>query len=98
MNMVTCTKSKRPEGIRRALVLAVFSVFVCGALAGTADAKGRRGGGHHHAVHREVRGNRGWTGGYYGAPPVVYGGYYPDYYPPPVVYGSPGIGLNINIH
>ena len=45
MNMVTCTKSKRPEGIRRALVLAVFSVFVCGALAGTADAKGRRGGG-----------------------------------------------------
>jgi hypothetical protein len=35
----------------------------------------------------------GW-GGYYGAPPVVYGS--PYYYPPPVVYG-PGIGLNLNI-
>ena len=33
------------------------------------------------------------TGGYYRAPPVVYG---TPYYAPPVVYGSP-FGLNINI-
>jgi hypothetical protein len=42
-----------------------------------------------------------WGGGYYRAPPVVYGstygsGYYgaPAYYAPPVVYG-PGIGINL---
>jgi hypothetical protein len=47
--------------------------------------------------------NRGpnWGGGYYRAPPVVYGspygnGYYgaPGYYAPPVVYG-PGIGVSL---
>jgi hypothetical protein len=41
-----------------------------------------------------------WNGGYYNAPPVVYGssynnGYYGSpYYSPPVVYG-PGIGINL---
>jgi hypothetical protein len=49
--------------------------------------------------------NRGyyhnWNGGYYRAPPVVYGssydgGYYgaPSYYGPPVVYG-PSVGINL---
>ena len=52
--------------------------------------------------HREYRHN--WNGGYYEAPPVVYGSPYggayygsPYYYPPPVVYG-PGIGFSIRIH
>jgi Ni/Co efflux regulator RcnB len=42
------------------------------------------------------RGNEGWGGNYYNAPPVVY--YQtPSYYaPPPVVYG-PGFGININL-
>jgi hypothetical protein len=42
-----------------------------------------------------------WGGGYYGAPPVVYGspygnGYYgaPGYYAPPVVYG-PAVGIGL---
>jgi hypothetical protein len=44
--------------------------------------------------HRDGRGGdrHGYYGGYYGAPPVVYGS--PYYYPPPVVYG-PGIGINL---
>ncbi len=41
-----------------------------------------------------------WNGGYYAAPPVVYGspygyGYYGSpYYAPPVVYG-PGVGISL---
>jgi len=49
--------------------------------------------------HRESRGHRVWTGGYYGAPPVVYGNPYVEpgyYYPPPVVYG-PAAGLSLNL-
>jgi len=55
--------------------------------------------------HRDDRhyGHPGWNGGYYAAPPVIYGnpGAY-GYYPPPVVYGpSIGIavpGVRIGIH
>ncbi|HEY5209278.1 MAG TPA: hypothetical protein VIJ42_07525 [Stellaceae bacterium] len=61
---------------------------------------GYRGGGH---AYRGGGGGhwRGGGGGYYAAPPVVYGGYSPNYYygpdyyaPPPVAYG-PGIGVNL---
>jgi hypothetical protein len=45
-----------------------------------------------HDRDRDV--HRDWHGGYYAAPPVVYGT--PYYYPPPVVV-SPGLGLSINI-
>jgi hypothetical protein len=47
---------------------------------------------HRDRGHREYH-RGGWGGGYYGAPPVVYG---TPYYAPPVVYG-PGLGINLNI-
>ena len=53
------------------------------------------------AAHADYyRGDHNWNGGYYHAPPVVYGstyynGYYGSpYYAPPVVYG-PGIGISL---
>ena len=40
-------------------------------------------------------GHRGWSGGYWGAPPIVYGSPYSyGYYPPPVAYG-PSVGINL---
>ncbi len=77
--------------------LAVASALMVGAFVAPASAD------DHHDRNRggEGRGyQHGWAGGgYYPAPPVVYG--YPGYYPPPVVYGPgveiilPGIGINI---
>ncbi len=80
-----------------AKVLAVASVLVIAAFvapAGADDHRDRNRGGEHQGYQHGWRG-----GGYYPAPPVVYG--YPGYYPPPVVYGPgvgivlPGIGINI---
>jgi len=48
--------------------------------------------------HRDRDSDHNWNGGYYRAPPVVYGSRYRSsyygrpYYYPPVVYG-PGIGI-----
>ncbi|MDR3440532.1 hypothetical protein [Telmatospirillum sp.] len=108
-------KSKPRQSVKFAAGLAIALVF--GFIAGPAEARwGDRDDG---PPHRDGRGDRGdhsrdrddhrrnrhdWDGGYYRAPPVVYGGPYNNgygYYPPPVVYG-PGIGvvlpgLNINI-
>jgi len=78
--------------------LAISALLTLGAFAAPAiaDWRDERRGGYDH----------NWNGGYYNAPPVVYGspygnGYYgaPGYYAPPVVYGpSVGIGLpGINI-
>jgi hypothetical protein len=63
-------------------------MLVLGTFAGSASAQERRG------EHREYHHN--WNGGYYRAPPVVYGSPYGSsyYYPPPVVYG-PGIGIGL---
>ena len=68
----------------------VFAALGVGTLVGTADAQW-------NGYHRNYRHN--WNGGYYRAPPVVYGSPYgysyygaPNYYPPPVIYG-PGIGI-----
>jgi hypothetical protein len=74
--------------------LAISALLALGAFA-PANAEWRDD-------HRE----HNWGGGYYRAPPVVYGspygnGYYgaPGYYAPPVVYGpAVGIGLpGVNI-
>ena len=69
--------------------LAISALLALGAFA-PANAEWRDD-------HRE----HNWGGGYYAAPPVVYGssygnGYYgaPGYYAPPVVYG-PGVGINL---
>jgi hypothetical protein len=53
-------------------------------LAGSAGAE-ERGGDHRDYRHRD------WNGGYYRAPPVVYGS---PYYAPPLIYG-PGLSINI---
>jgi hypothetical protein len=64
--------------------IAVSAFVALGMTAGPAQARwGDRDyyhGGYHH----------GWSGGYYGAPPVVYGSPYGyGYYPPP------GVGINL---
>jgi hypothetical protein len=80
-----------------ATALVVAGALAFGTFVAPANAEdhhnGNRGGGGHGYQH-------GWAGGgYYPAPPIVYG--YPGYYPPPVVFGPgvgiflPGIGINI---
>src|ERR1700761_8419077 len=93
-------KSKYLSRARQALLVGVMvgigAGFSCSAATAREWHGDRRGHDYHHSYHgphREFRGHRGWAGGYYAAPPVVYGYpyddpyYYPDYYPPPVVYG-----------
>ncbi len=69
-----------------------------GMFAGTANAQW-------NGYHRDYRHN--WNGGYYRAPPVIYGSHYgysyygaPNYYPPPVIYAPwvriPGVVVRIN--
>ncbi len=98
---MTCidTTSKRRLSAKLAAGLAISALLVFGTGVGLARADDRdhrgweRGENHEHSH---------WTGGYYRAPPVVYGygGYYnapaPYYYapPPPVYYGS-GIGITL---
>ena len=87
---MTCIKgfdSKRSLPIRLAAELVIGSFLVLGAFAVSAYAQPR------HDEHRDDRGSRGWQhgGGYYVAPPVVYGAPY-AYAPPPVVYG-PAVGV-----
>ena len=72
---------------------AISAVLTLGAFAVPANAESY---GRHH--DRDY--NHYYNGGYYAAPPVVYGSPYggtyygSPYYPPPVVY-APGIGLNV---
>jgi hypothetical protein len=85
------TTSKRRLSARLGTGIAISAILALGTFAApaSADWNGERGGYHHN-----------WNGGYYRAPPVVYGssygnGYYGSpYYAPPVVYG-PGIGVNL---
>jgi hypothetical protein len=110
MALINDTKSKRRLPAKSAGTFALSVILVLGAMAGSANAADRRGddrrGGDRHsedthraAGHREARGHRVWSGGYYAAPPVVYGNPYGEpgyYYPPPVVYGpSAGVGINL---
>jgi len=94
MACINDTKSKRHLSATRAAGLVLSAVFAFGAFAGSASAQPRRD------EHRGYYNN--WNGGYYRAPPVVYGSPYGNtyygspYYAPPVVYG-PGIGFNIQI-
>jgi hypothetical protein len=91
MTWIINTASKRRLSARLAAGLAISAILALGTFAGTANARDRDGdGGYRH----------NWNGGYYAAPPVVYGSPYGEtyygspYYSPPVVYGpSIGIGL-----
>ena len=89
------TNSERRPPAKIGAALALSAMFASGAIVGAANADGRWDGHRDHY--------RSWNGGYYRAPPVVYGSPYassyygaPTYYPPPIVYG-PGVGLNIQI-
>lgn len=85
------TTSKRRRSAKLAGGFAIAAVLALGAFAtpASADWNNDHRGDHHN-----------WNGGYYNAPPVVYGspygnGYYgTPYYAPPVVYG-PGIGISL---
>jgi len=90
MAMLIETQSKRRWSAGLMAGVIVTATLALGAFAGTADAQQRW-------EHRDRGRHHGWNGGYYRAPPVVYGSpYYQPYYaPPPVVYG-PGFGLNFN--
>jgi hypothetical protein len=79
-------KSKPRWSAGLALGMILTATLVLGTFAGSARAD-QRGDEHRDYHHRD------WNGGYYRAPPVVYG---TPYYAPPIVYG-PGLGLNINI-
>jgi len=83
MPITNSTKRRRPAFVAAGLFLTAALAF--GSFTGYANADERRG------EHRDNH-HRDWNGGYYRAPPVVYGR--PSYYAPPVVWGP---GLNINI-
>jgi hypothetical protein len=91
MTRIIDTTSKRRLSAKFAGGAAIAALLALGAFATPASADWDRDhrGGYHN-----------WNGGYYGAPPVVYGspygnGYYGSpYYAPPVVYG-PGVGINL---
>jgi hypothetical protein len=85
------TTSKRRLSVKLAGGIAISALLALATFGvpAHADWRGDRGDYHHN-----------WNGGYYHAPPVVYGspygnGYYGgSYYPPPVVYG-PAVGINL---
>jgi hypothetical protein len=91
---MTCsinTTSKRRLSAKLTAGIAISAALAFGAFAAPASADWNHDHGGYH---------RDWNGGYYGAPPVVYGSPYgasyygQPYYAPPVVYG-PGIGVSL---
>ena len=83
MTCTTNTTSTRRPSAKLLGGIAVAALLALGAFATPASADW-------HGDHR------GYYGGYYRAPPVVYGGGYYNYpyYAPPVIYG-PGVGINL---
>ena len=92
MSKAIDTSSQRSLSTKLAAGLAIAAILALGTFAGSANARV-----YHHY----------YNGGYYRAPPVVYGSpyggayygsqsYYGSLYynPPPVVYG-PGIGISL---
>jgi len=92
MTCIIDTKSKRHLSAKLAAGLAISAFLVLGTFVASASAEERRGDDRRGGDYRGDRGHGAWGGGYYPAPPVVYGS--PYYYPPPVVYG-PGISIGI---
>lgn len=87
------TIPKRRLSAKLGAGIAISALLALGSFAtpASADWDGYNRSYYHH----------NWNGGYYRAPPVVYGssyyggGYYGSpYYAPPVVYG-PSIGINL---
>jgi len=84
--MLKMTDTKRRWPAVAAMGAIRTAALVLGSFPGSASAGERERDRDHRDYH-----HRDWNGGYYRAPPVVYG---TPYYAPPVVYGP---GLNINI-
>ena len=90
MTRIIGTTSKHRLSAKLAGGIAISALLALGASATPASADWRS----------DHRGYHNWNGGYYRAPPVVYGsaynnGYYGSpYYAPPVVYG-PSIGISL---
>jgi len=90
MTWIIDTTSKCHLSAKLAAGIAISAMLALGTFAAPANADG---------YSRNHRHN--WSGGYYYAPPVVYGSHYGSayygyspYYAPPVVYG-PGIGISL---
>jgi hypothetical protein len=92
MTKITYTTSQRRLSAKLAAGLAICATLALGTSAVPANARP-----YHHY----------YNGGYYRAPPIVYGSPYgssyygsryyggsPYYYAPPLIYG-PGIGINL---
>ena len=100
MTSIIDSTSKRRLTAKLTAGIAISALLAFGTFAAPASAQrdgdyrdgDNRGYYHHH---------HNWNGGYYNAPPVVYGspygssyyGYAP-YYAPPVVYG-PSVGVSL---
>jgi hypothetical protein len=82
MTWIIDTKSKRHRAAKLAAGFVISAMLALGTLAVPANAQWD---GNHREYHHN------WNGGYYRAPPVVYGS---PYHYPPVVYG-PGIGIGL---
>lgn len=87
MTQFTDTKPTGRRSAKLAAGFALSALLALGSFAAPANAE------YHPGYHN-------WNGGYYHAPPVVYGSPYygryygSPYYAPPVVYG-PGIGISL---
>jgi hypothetical protein len=94
---MTCTIDTRPKrhlSAKLAAGIALSAVLALGTFVASAGAQPHRDD-HRGGERHDDRGRGHWggrDGGYYAAPPVIYGG--PAYYPPPVVYG-PAIGIYV---
>jgi hypothetical protein len=99
MTHIIDTTSKRRLSAIATTGIVLSAMLAFGALAGSASADNDwrgRGRGNDRGYHNN------WNGGYYRAPPVVYGSPYGQsyygapYYAPPVIYGpAPGFSINI---
>jgi hypothetical protein len=91
MTWIIDTTRKGRLSAKLAAGIAICAILALGTFAAPANAR-----------DHENYGNRGgyYNGGYYNAPPVVYGSPYGSsyygspYYAPPVVYG-PGVGVSL---
>jgi hypothetical protein len=90
MTWIIDTTSKPRRSATLAAGIAISAMLAVGTFAAPASADWDGNRGYHHY----------YNGGYYRAPPVVYGSPYggsyygSPYYSPPVVYG-PGIGIGL---